>query len=79
MNYEIMNQIDSLKLLFIINPGSLGQNRSNLNIIQYAVLFTKTETVKFQSRYLSIEPLVRDMKSLGYADELINYYTKVRE
>lgn len=64
---------------FIINPGSLGQNRNNLSIIQYAVLFTKTETVKFQSRYLSIEPLVRDMKSLGYADELINYYTKVRE
>lgn len=64
---------------FIINPGSLGQNRSNLNIIQYAVLFTKTETVKFQSRYLSVEPLVRDMKLLGYPDELVNYYTKARE
>ncbi|MEO8150698.1 MAG: metallophosphoesterase family protein [Bacteroidia bacterium] len=64
---------------WIINPGSLGQNRMNLNIIQYAVLFTKTGTVKFQSRYLNIEPLVRDMKALGYSDELINYYTKARE
>lgn len=63
---------------WIINPGSLGQNRSNLNILQYAVLFPETNTIKFQSRYLDVSPLVKDMKRFGYTEELINYYTKTR-
>jgi predicted phosphodiesterase len=58
----------------LVNPGSVGQNRSNLAIAQYALFNSVTETVELCSIEYPYESLLREMEARGYSDRCLQYY-----
>jgi predicted phosphodiesterase len=58
----------------LINPGSVGQNRSNLAIAQYALFNSGTEAVELCSIEYTYETLLREMQARGYSDRCLQYY-----
>jgi putative phosphoesterase len=59
---------------WIINPGSIGQNRKNINKIDFAILNSKNFDVKFISQISNIKNLIEEMKARNYPDQCIKYY-----
>jgi len=59
---------------FLYNPGSIGQNRKYINLINYALF--DTESRKFESRSLRYDEMlvINEMKNRGYPDICIAYY-----
>lgn len=64
----------NIKDVALINPGSLGQNRENKNISQYAVLRTDLNSVKFVSQHCPISYIKSEMLTRKFSKELIAYY-----
>lgn len=62
------------KGLRIVNPGSLGQNRKNKNIAQYAVYDEAKDSFEFKEFKYNIEDFIDLMKKKGYTQDLIDYY-----
>jgi putative phosphoesterase len=60
----------------LINPGSVGQNRANMAIAQFAILRTSSKSVEFHGVTYDLWSMLSEMKSLGYDDSLINYYVE---
>ena len=58
----------------LVNPGSVGQNRSNLAIAQYALFNSGTEAVELYSIEYPYETLLREMQARGYSDGCLQYY-----
>ena len=67
---HIMTQ-NNLKL---INPGSVGQNRTNINIINYTTLNTQNMEFKQESIHYDSNVIINEMESLGFPELCINYY-----
>ena len=67
-------QFKKKKDFWVINPGSLGQNRKNINIMEFAILDTKSSEVKFISEYSDISFLIKEMQLKNYPEKCINYY-----
>jgi predicted phosphodiesterase len=61
---------------WIINPGSLGQNRKEINRMEYAILNTKSLDVEFMSKTYNVNKLLNKMHSACYPKECIDYYLK---
>jgi putative phosphoesterase len=59
---------------WIINPGSLGQNRKNINQMDFAILDTESLEVKFISEIVDIKFLINEMKTKNYPTQCIQYY-----
>jgi putative phosphoesterase len=57
----------------LINPGSVGQNRKDLNAINYAIW--ETDHQKFELKQLQYDAMVmiNEMKSRNYPDICMNY------
>ncbi|UXE66818.1 MAG: metallophosphoesterase [Chryseotalea sp. WA131a] len=62
----------------IINVGSVGQNRSEINVINYAVYDTEADTVQFISLVYDLDLLISKMKALRYHQSCIDYYLQKR-
>jgi predicted phosphodiesterase len=58
----------------LYNTGSVGQNRTHINEINYLVYNLDTFSVEMKSCLYDIELLLSKMKSLNYPDQCINYY-----
>lgn len=59
----------------LMNPGSVGQNRSNPNIINYALWDTKS--IQFEFKYLTYDAcvLIGKMREMNFPDICLNYIT----
>jgi predicted phosphodiesterase len=58
----------------LINPGSIGQNRTNLETVQYSIHDEVTNEFKFYSIKQDSSSLMQKMISLNYPEECLNYY-----
>ncbi len=58
----------------IINPGSVGQNRSFINLISYSLYDTETKLFEFKEIKYNIEIVINEMISQDYPIHCINYY-----
>ena len=62
------------KNFWVLNPGSLGQNRKKINRMQYAILDTKTKEHKFFTEEYNFKKVIEEMIEKNYSEDCINYY-----
>jgi putative phosphoesterase len=60
----------------LVNPGSLGQNRQIINVMQYMIFDTDTNSFESFNVKFELEMLLREMKVRGYSTRCIDYYSK---
>ena len=58
----------------LVNPGSVGQNRTNLETVQYAIHDDNTDEFKFFSIKHESTSLIQKMISLNYPEACLKYY-----
>lgn len=58
----------------LVNPGSVGQNRTNLEIVQYAIHDDRADEFEFFSIKYESAALIQKMISLSYPEECLKYY-----
>ncbi len=58
----------------IINTGSLGQNREYINVSDYVVYDTKSNTVELKSFKNDIDLVINEMQDRKYPDLCLEYY-----
>ncbi len=61
---------------WLINPGSLGQNRKNIIKMEFAILDTKNCNIDLISKKANINYLLNEMKVRKYPLQCIEYYLK---
>ena len=61
----------------IVNPGSLGQNRNNLSISNYAIYNIETNNFFFKKNIINANLIIDKMKINKYPKDCINYYLKM--
>lgn len=59
---------------FLINAGSVGQNRKFINVIDYLIHDSSTNTYEMRHFVYDIEIITSTMKALHYPGECIDYY-----
>jgi predicted phosphodiesterase len=60
----------------IVNPGSVGQNRSYINITDFMLFDTDTQKYIFRSLPYKYNQFLSELKSKKYPQECIEYYDK---
>lgn len=77
-NYVIGHSHQQFKRLigdkYLINTGSLGQNRQYLNQSCYVKINTQTKQIELKSFLFDIEQQINHMKSLNYPKICLDYY-----
>jgi len=68
---QFIRMISDFKL---INTGSIGQNRSFINVSEYLILDTESGEVTLKSYIHDIDFVIDKMKSMSYPIDCINYY-----
>lgn len=68
---QFITNIDGFK---IVNPGSVGQNRTHINEINYIIWNTEKEIFKECSIIYDVDYVINKMESIKYPDICINYY-----
>ena len=58
----------------LVNCGSVGQNRSQIDMFTYALLDTVSATVSLHVRPYNFDRLIREMLVRNYPDSCIDYY-----
>jgi putative phosphoesterase len=58
----------------LINPGSVGQNREFIDLVQFAIYESDTSTIQFFSLQHDIDAVIAEMKTRKYSARCINYY-----
>ena len=58
----------------VINVGSVGQNRKEINVINYAVYETESDRVILKSLVYDIKSVIDKMRELRYPEVCIAYY-----
>jgi predicted phosphodiesterase len=61
---------------FLYNAGSVGQNRHCINIANYLIYTTDTNTFDLRFAYYNVKFLLNKMKALAYPNECIQYYQR---
>lgn len=59
---------------FIINSGSLGQNRVDKNISNYINLDLTSGSIQYKSFFSCKRRIISDMIRLGYDNDIVKYY-----
>lgn len=62
----------------VVNVGSVGQNRKEINVINYALYYPDAGKVELKSLVYDTTPLINKMKELRYPSACIDYYLKKR-
>mgnify|MGYP000990288168 FL=1 len=62
----------------LINPGSVGQNRKNLNIISYCEFNYSQKSFLFHNLEYDSTIVIKKMIEMKYPDICINYYKQMR-
>lgn len=60
----------------IINTGSVGQNRKIINVAEYIIYDTHKNEIELKSFVFDIELVITEMRSEGYPEICVDYYTK---
>lgn len=60
----------------LTNTGSVGQNRANLSVINFAVIDTSSSDVSLVYRSYNPTPLIDKMRAQKYPQDCIDYYLK---
>lgn len=68
---QFITKIDGYK---IVNPGSVGQNRTYINEINYMVWNTEKKEFKKCSIIYDVDFVINKMESIKYPNICINYY-----
>jgi putative phosphoesterase len=58
----------------LVNPGSVGQNRQFVNVINYIIWDTIKNTFECKSVEYNVDSVIEKMIQLRYPDICINYY-----
>jgi putative phosphoesterase len=58
----------------LINPGSLGQNRTFINEINYMIFDTRKDHPIFLSSIYNVDVVLSKMREMNYPQVCINYY-----
>ena len=58
----------------LINPGSIGQNRKYINVANYAIWNTETNTFDLRHLTFDVDLVIKEMKIREYPQECIDYY-----
>jgi predicted phosphodiesterase len=58
----------------IVNCGSIGQNRSQIDLYSYAIVDTVSGVVSLHTQTYNFDRLVREMILRGYPQSCIDYY-----
>lgn len=58
----------------LYNPGSVGQNRKYINIVNYALLETAAMEFTFRALSYDVQAVIEHMKKLNYPKICIEYY-----
>lgn len=61
---------------WILNPGSLGQNRKKINCMNFATVNLDNHNYQFYAIKSDIKLLLNEMKSKKYPNDCIQYYKK---
>ncbi len=70
---QFIKNINQFKL---INPGSIGQNRFNLNIISFCFYDHEKNNFEFLNLEYNSNVIINEMKLLNYPINCIDYYEK---
>lgn len=62
----------------LYNPGSIGQNRVNIEEGQYLILNTKGNKVEMKNFPVDINKIVKELKAFGYPNICIDYFLSKR-
>jgi predicted phosphodiesterase len=62
----------------IVNPGSVGQNRSQIDILNYALYDTSSRNITFCAEFCSIDQFIAELVARRYSEACINYYQNKR-
>lgn len=62
----------------LYNPGSVGQNRINIEEGQYLIFYPKTNKVEMKSIKVDIDKVINEMKALGYPPICTDYFLSKR-
>lgn len=62
----------------VCNPGSVGQNRSIINLINYAVFYPDCDAIELKTIPYNVEILIKEMKQRRYPEECVSYYSRKR-
>ena len=58
----------------LINPGSVGQNREFIDLVQFAIYDSDTFTFQFFSLPHDIDSVIYEMKARKYSERCVDYY-----
>lgn len=70
-HHQFINKVNKF---YIINPGSVGQNRANLNLISFCKYNLSNDTFKFFNIEYDVNILINEMKNLNYPNVCLDYY-----
>jgi len=59
----------------IVNPGSVGQNRKRINVVDYAILDTDSGEVRLRSVTYEFQKFISELRARRYPKPCIDYYT----
>ena len=62
----------------LVNPGSVGQNRKNLNIISFCEFDTSQKSFIFHNLEYDSTVVTKKMIDIKYPDICVNYYKKIQ-
>ena len=58
----------------LLNPGSVGQNRQNINEINFMIYDTKLQKADFQSVLYDANIVIKQMEKMEYPEVCLDYY-----
>ena len=61
---------------FLLNPGSVGQNRQYINEINYMIFDTTTKNAEFRSLLYDVDLVIDQMVRMNYPQICVDYYRK---
>jgi predicted phosphodiesterase len=73
---QFCNELNKYK---IYNPGSVGQNRAFINVIEYAYFNTKDASFELRKMVYDIKPVIQEMENRNYPKECIDYYKNKKQ
>jgi predicted phosphodiesterase len=59
----------------LVNPGSVGQNRKFINLVEFAIFDHETKEFSFHSKKYEVNKVISEMISRKFPKECIDYYT----
>lgn len=60
----------------IVNPGSIGQNRSWINLVDYMIVDDEARVIELLSVDYDVDLFITELASRGYPDRCISYYAE---